>query len=148
MWSLPFWLVLALCYCARKDMAYERWWTPSHSMVEPNGCILGATGEGRNLVWCLWGWTRSNQLVLYMLWLWSYSDVECALGDFSRLMPGSIYIFEGRKYEVVLNNHNTRPFCSQCHSRCKPPVILKEYGKDNGYICCYLCLSSFLRIQL
>lgn len=98
--------------------------------------------------WCLWGWTRSNQLVLYMLWLWSYSDVECALGDFSRLMPGSIYIFEGRKYEVVLNNHNTRPFCSQCHSRCKPPVILKEYGKDNGYICCYLCLSSFLRIQL
>ena len=28
--------------------------------------------------------------------------VQCVLGDFSRLMPGSIYIFEGSNYEVVL----------------------------------------------
>ncbi|KAJ4898534.1 Uncharacterized protein Rs2_25328 [Raphanus sativus] len=59
-------------------------------------------------------------------------------------MPGSIYIFEGRKYEVVLNNHNTRPFCSQCHSRCKPPVILKEYGFELRLmmLTCITCMNQ------
>ncbi|XP_019082616.1 PREDICTED: uncharacterized protein LOC109125445 [Camelina sativa] len=52
---------------------------------------------------------------------------HCILGDFSRLMPGHIIYFMGIILEVVLNNHNTRLLCSQCHSRCKASVILKDY---------------------
>ena len=74
--------------------------------------------------------------------------VQCVLGDFSRLKPGWLYtLFERREYEVVLNNRNTRPFCSHCHSRCKVPVILKDSGKDNGYICSNSCLFSCLGIK-
>ncbi|RID71101.1 hypothetical protein BRARA_C03059 [Brassica rapa] len=74
--------------------------------------------------------------------------VQCVLGDFSRLKPGGLYtLFERREYEVVLNNRNTRPFCSHCRSRCKVPVILKDSGKDNGYICSNSCLFSCLGIK-
>ncbi|KAF2583682.1 hypothetical protein F2Q70_00035195 [Brassica cretica] len=66
--------------------------------------------------------------------------VQCALGDFSRLMPGKLYTFGERECEVVLNNLYTRPFCSHCRSRCKAPVILKDNNKDNGYICSKSCL--------
>ena len=73
--------------------------------------------------------------------------VQCALGDFSRLMPGKLYTFGERKREVVLNNLYTRPFCSHCRSRCKAPVIFKDNGEDNRYICSLSCLSSYLCID-
>ncbi|CDY72118.1 BnaCnng76070D [Brassica napus] len=80
--------------------------------------------------------------------IWLVLHVQCVLGDFSRLKPGWLYtLFERREYEVVLNNRNTRPFCSHCHSRCKVPVILKDSGKDNGYICSNSCLFSCLGIK-
>ncbi|XP_010485025.1 PREDICTED: uncharacterized protein LOC104763339 [Camelina sativa] len=77
-------------------------------------------------------------------WFYTCSDcgvtmhVECVIGDFSRLMPGSIIDIGGYGFEVVLNNHNTRPLCRECFSRCKVSVILKDL-EDNEYICSRLC---------
>ncbi|KAG7534883.1 DC1 [Arabidopsis thaliana x Arabidopsis arenosa] len=67
------------------------------------------------------------------IWFYTCSDcgvtlhAQCVLGDFSRFKPGQIYRFGEKEIEVqaVLNNHNTRPFCIQCQSRCKVPFILK-----------------------
>ncbi|VVB16656.1 unnamed protein product [Arabis nemorensis] len=69
--------------------------------------------------------------------------VECVLGDFSRLMPGRI-IDSGweKNFDVVVNNHNTRPLCIMCRSRCKVSVILKVCDEDDGYICSRSCLSD------
>ncbi|XP_020884059.1 uncharacterized protein LOC110229147 [Arabidopsis lyrata subsp. lyrata] len=86
------------------------------------------------------------------IWFYTCSDcgvtlhAQCVLGDFSRLMPGQIYWFEKKKieFEMVPNNHNTRPLCIQCQSRCKASVILKKYKEDNEYICSRSCLSSYL----
>ncbi|KAL1208550.1 Protein VACUOLELESS GAMETOPHYTES [Cardamine amara subsp. amara] len=82
-------------------------------------------------------------------WFYTCSDcevslhVQCVLGDFSRLVPGRIFeVNDGTKYEVVLNNHNTRPSCSHCHSRCKASVILKDRNEDNGYLCSHSCYLS------
>ncbi|KAG2299735.1 hypothetical protein Bca52824_036207 [Brassica carinata] len=62
---------------------------------------------------------------------------RCVLGDFSRLelgkFVGSNWLSE--KFKVVPNNHNTRPLCSQCQSRCKLSIILKQHYEENAYIC-------------
>lgn len=70
--------------------------------------------------------------------------VQCVMGDFSHLKPNGCITIKRKKYKVVLNNHNTRPFCRQCRNRCKVPHILKEDDEQkNGYICSISCLSSF-----
>ncbi|KAG7614748.1 putative chromatin regulator PHD family [Arabidopsis thaliana] len=71
---------------------------------------------------------------------------QCVLGDFSRLALGQNYWFgeKGIKFEAVPNNHNTRPLCIQCQSRCNVSVILKKGNEDNRYICSRSCLSSYL----
>ena len=71
---------------------------------------------------------------------------QCVLGDFSRLVLGQIYWFGRKKieFEALPNNHNTRPLCIQCQSRCKVSVILKKHNEDNRYICSRSCLSSYL----
>ncbi|EOA34142.1 hypothetical protein CARUB_v10021644mg [Capsella rubella] len=68
----------------------------------------------------------------------------CVLGDFSRLMPGQLIYSMGIILEVVLNNHNTRLLCSQCHCRSKVSVMLRDCKKYNEYICSGSCLSRFL----
>ncbi|KAG7613614.1 Zinc finger PHD-type [Arabidopsis suecica] len=62
--------------------------------------------------------------------------VECVLGDFSRLMPGCTIDYRVYTVEVVFNNHNTRPMCSRCHSRCKVSVILKFREGNIVYFFC------------
>ncbi|KAF8046340.1 hypothetical protein N665_3834s0003 [Sinapis alba] len=87
-------------------------------------------------------------------WLYACSDcevalhVQCALGDFSRLKPEHVYLSKKGDYKVVYNNRYTRPFCSQCHSRCKAPLILKDNGKDNGYICSFSCFSELFGYKI
>ncbi|XP_023644268.1 uncharacterized protein LOC17894228 [Capsella rubella] len=60
-------------------------------------------------------------------WFYSCFDcgvtlhTQCVIGNFSGLLLGR----RANELEVVLNNHNTRPLCSQCHSRCNPLIILK-----------------------
>ncbi|EOA14327.1 hypothetical protein CARUB_v10027503mg [Capsella rubella] len=86
------------------------------------------------------------------IWFYTCCDcgvtlhAKCVLGDFSRLTPGSVFVFGGteNELEVVLNNHNTRPFCIQCHSRCKASVILQDSNEENVYICSRSCLSIYL----
>lgn len=66
---------------------------------------------------------------------------NCVVGDFSRLMPGRVIEYSGYPFEVVLNDHNTRPTCSVCLSRCKFSVILKDL-EDDEFICSRLCFSE------
>ncbi|XP_018489674.1 uncharacterized protein LOC108860274 [Raphanus sativus] len=132
-----------LCfYCATLP---EKIWYMSDEHPLTLSCDRNASGQN----WCdvceseldpsKWFYTCSEcQLVLH---------VRCGLGDFSRLKPEKLYTFGERDYKVVLNNHYTRPFCSHCLCRCKVPVILKDNGKDNGFICSRTCLSSCLGIE-
>ncbi|VVB16655.1 unnamed protein product [Arabis nemorensis] len=77
------------------------------------------------------------------------AHAECVLGDFSRLIPGSIIDFYGHKLEVVLNNHNTRPLCSMCRSRCKVSVILQLCTSSSVYyFCSRSCLIGHFRSYL
>ncbi|KAF8116496.1 hypothetical protein N665_0017s0052 [Sinapis alba] len=64
---------------------------------------------------------------------------ECVLGDYGGLMPRSIAMVSDKSYEVVLNNSVTRPFCSQCKSRCMYPINLKLLGTSETYICSIRC---------
>ncbi|WZZ11828.1 hypothetical protein YC2023_104917 [Brassica napus] len=70
---------------------------------------------------------------------------RCVLGDSTGLMPRTVAKFEDRTYEVVLNNSVTRPFCSQCESRCMYPINLKLLGTSETYLCSVdCCFLSFL----
>ncbi|CAF1703325.1 unnamed protein product [Brassica napus] len=113
----------------------------------PLTLYCGGKGNGKN--WC----DVCEVELDPSKWFFACSDcevalhVQCALGDFSRLMPGKLYTVGERECEVVLNNLYTRPFCSHCRSRCKAPVIFKDNGEDNRYICSLSCLSSYLCID-
>ncbi|CAN6981484.1 unnamed protein product [Brassica oleracea var. botrytis] len=113
----------------------------------PLTLYCGGKGNGKN--WC----DVCEVELDPSKWFFACSDcevalhVQCALGDFSRLMPGKLYTFGERECEVVLNNLYTRPFCSHCRSRCKAPVIFKDNGEDNRYMCSLSCLSSYLCIH-
>ncbi|CAN7089298.1 unnamed protein product [Brassica rapa subsp. narinosa] len=77
---------------------------------------------------------------------------ECVLGDSTGLMPRTVAKFEDTTYEVVLNNSVTRPFCSQCESRCMYPINLKLLGTSDTYLCSVGCclilfLIRILRLQ-
>ncbi|KAL0855760.1 hypothetical protein Bca101_060913 [Brassica carinata] len=119
-----------LClYCA--TLPEEIW-----HMSDEHPLTLSCDRNGSGEIWCD---VCEAELDPIKLFFFTCSDcevtlhVQCALGDFSRLMIGKSYIFsfKGRSFKVVLNNNNTRPFCSHCHSRCKVPVILKDNNKDN-----------------
>ncbi|VYS59745.1 unnamed protein product [Arabidopsis thaliana] len=69
--------------------------------------------------------------------------VKCVLGDFSRLMPGRNINVDGREYEVVPNSKSSRPFCDQCHSRCKDRFILKAWNNCN-VVNCNLCFDVYI----
>ncbi|XP_018456222.1 uncharacterized protein LOC108827344 isoform X1 [Raphanus sativus] len=71
--------------------------------------------------------------------------VQCVLGDFSFLMPRRIteYPKYRCKFEVVPNNHCSRPFCAGCQSRCIGPFFLKIYNPKIIYICSKGCFRTF-----
>ncbi|KAJ0231574.1 hypothetical protein HA466_0298620 [Hirschfeldia incana] len=74
--------------------------------------------------------------------------VQCVLGDFSFLMPRRImkYRWKGNgKFEVVPNNHCSRPFCAGCQFRCRGPFFLKISEPEIMYICSKGCLLASLR---
>ncbi|CAH8386382.1 unnamed protein product [Eruca vesicaria subsp. sativa] len=83
-------------------------------------------------------------------WFYTCSDCEvtfhtrCLVGDFSRLKPEKLILYRRKRFEVVRNNNNTRPLCSQCASRCKFLVVLKTCDGDNRYICSRSCLFSYI----
>ncbi|KFK30863.1 hypothetical protein AALP_AA6G035300 [Arabis alpina] len=65
---------------------------------------------------------------------------KCVLGDFSGLMPRNIAI----SWEAMLNNSVTRPFCRECKSRCIHPIIVKDLGTLDAYICSKECMIKVL----
>ncbi|CAH8386486.1 unnamed protein product [Eruca vesicaria subsp. sativa] len=85
---------------------------------------------------CKWFYTCSDCQVTF--------HTRCVLGDFSRLKPEKLIVYLWKAFEVVRNNNNTRPLCSQCHTRCKVSIVLRAYDEDNGYICSRYCLSSYM----
>ncbi|KAL0793671.1 hypothetical protein Bca101_065048 [Brassica carinata] len=71
--------------------------------------------------------------------------VQCVLGDFSFLMPRRMIEYRRRRYyrfEVVPNNHCSRPFCACCQSRCIGPFFLKISNPEIIYICSKGCLEN------
>ncbi|VVB16839.1 unnamed protein product [Arabis nemorensis] len=84
-------------------------------------------------------------------WFYTCSDcgvtahIECVLGDFSRLMPGRIIRYNTITVKVVPNNHNSRPLCEKCKSRCRAPFILKLCDPYTGYICSHRCVSPYYK---
>ncbi|EOA13142.1 hypothetical protein CARUB_v10026158mg [Capsella rubella] len=71
---------------------------------------------------------------------------KCIIGEFSRLMPGRVFVFRGIKLIVLPNNHCSRPICKLCTLRCKVPFILKVIGLD-FFFCSGLCLHCYTLIQ-
>ncbi|CAA0384615.1 unnamed protein product [Arabidopsis thaliana] len=70
--------------------------------------------------------------------------IDCVFGDFSRFIAGSIFETIIYTFEVVPTKDTTRQLCSQCHSRCKTPFILKALSQTEDYFICSLkCLSSY-----
>ncbi|AEE78079.1 Cysteine/Histidine-rich C1 domain family protein [Arabidopsis thaliana] len=70
--------------------------------------------------------------------------IDCVFGDFSRFIAGSIFETIIYTFEVVPTKDTTRQLCSQCHSRCKTPFILKALSQTEDYcICSFKCLSSY-----
>ncbi|CAH2069379.1 unnamed protein product [Thlaspi arvense] len=53
-----------------------------------------------------------------------------------------------RTFEVVRNNHSTRPLCSVCLSRCMVAVILKYCDQDKGYTCSFHCFTTSFRQRI
>ncbi|CAN8308638.1 unnamed protein product [Cochlearia groenlandica] len=65
--------------------------------------------------------------------------IECVLGDFLGLMPRSTIKDKDNSYEVMLNKSITRPFCKECESHCRYPIMLKLVGSSDTYFCSFLC---------
>ncbi|CAH2058240.1 unnamed protein product [Thlaspi arvense] len=65
--------------------------------------------------------------------------IDCVIGDSLNIKPGVSYMNE-MKIETVVNDHNSRPLCSSCGSRCKYPMVYK-YSRENieGYYCSLYC---------
>ncbi|KAL0719946.1 hypothetical protein Bca4012_069270 [Brassica carinata] len=103
----------------------------------------GKEATGKN--WCE---VCEMELLDSSKWFFTCSDcgvtihVQCVLGDFSRFPPNCSISFWGKDYFVILNNQNSRPFCTHCHHRCKASVILQYKGNDehNEYFCSISCL--------
>lgn len=70
--------------------------------------------------------------------------VQCVLRDFSVLMPRRMIEYRRSYYrfEVVPNNHCSRPFCACCQSRCISPFFLKIFDPEIIYICSKGCLEN------
>ncbi|RID44925.1 hypothetical protein BRARA_I01688 [Brassica rapa] len=69
--------------------------------------------------------------------------VQCVLGDFSFLMPRRMIKYRRYcKFEVVPNDHCSRPFCACCQSRCIGPFFLKISNPEIIYICSEGCLKE------
>lgn len=79
--------------------------------------------------------------------------IDCVVGDSLNLKPGSVVtatkyetmlgIFvTAKKYEIeaVLNDHNSRPKCYSCGSRCRFPMAYKTTNNNiESYHCSLLC---------
>ncbi|CDY41709.1 BnaA09g15370D [Brassica napus] len=69
--------------------------------------------------------------------------VQCVLGDFSFLMPRRMIKYRRYcKFEVVPNDHCSRPFCACCQSRCIGPFFLTISNPEIIYICSEGCLKK------
>ncbi|KAG2300077.1 hypothetical protein Bca52824_036549 [Brassica carinata] len=91
-------------------------------MNEENPLTLYYDEKGNNKNWC----DNCENQIDPCKWFYICFDCEvilharCVLGEFSRLKLGrSIGTCSWDKFTVVPNNHNTRPLCIQCQSRCK-----------------------------
>ncbi|XP_023643982.1 uncharacterized protein LOC17877162 isoform X1 [Capsella rubella] len=52
--------------------------------------------------------------------------IECLLGVDLYMMPGSSWLYNSEKVEVLLNNrHTSRPICSNCKERCPHKIVLQ-----------------------
>lgn len=93
----------------------------------------------RELDQCKWFYTCTDCDVTF--------HIRCLLGDFSRLKSEKLILFSENRLQAVRNNNNTRPLCSQCHSRCKVSIVLKVCDGDNGYICSSSCFVKYSEVS-
>ncbi|CAA7044142.1 unnamed protein product [Microthlaspi erraticum] len=68
---------------------------------------------------------------------------HCVFGEFGGLMPRTTVEIKDKSYEVVLNDSVSRPFCTNCKSRCLYRIMLKMLGISDAYICSTYCAITF-----
>ncbi|KAG7644129.1 Zinc finger PHD-type [Arabidopsis suecica] len=62
--------------------------------------------------------------------------IECVTGDFLNIKPGIIMKNRENKFEVGFNDHDSRPKCTDCGSRCRFPRFFKVTRKNIEYYYC------------
>ena len=105
--------------------------------------VLSSGEEAPGKYWCEICEAETNP----EKWFYTCNDcgvvchIGCVMGDFSNLKPGVI-MGKGFKFEVFLNDHDSRPRCTMCDSRCRFPMYLKYTSESlEQYICSKSCLK-------
>ena len=72
--------------------------------------------------------------------------IDCVVGDSLNLKPEVLGTARRYEIEAILNDHNSRPKCYTCGSRCRFPMIYKasNYKNIESYHCSLDCLDAFL----
>ena len=71
--------------------------------------------------------------------------IDCVLGKSPYMRPGHSFLLCSREFQVVSNNHTSRPFCTICSLRCKDAFVLKSKDEtDTSCLCSLKCLDSLV----
>ncbi|CAA0404924.1 unnamed protein product [Arabidopsis thaliana] len=71
--------------------------------------------------------------------------IDCVLGKSPYMRPGHSFLLSSREFQVVSNNHTSRPFCTICSLRCKDAFVLKSKDEtDTSCLCSLKCLDSLV----
>ncbi|KAL9308770.1 putative chromatin regulator PHD family [Arabidopsis thaliana] len=107
--------------------------------------VLSSGEEAPGKYWCEICEAKTNP----EKWFYTCNDcgvvchIECVIGDFLNIKPGLIFMREGVRFEVVLNDHDSRPKCTACGSHCRFPMYFKVTSENiEYYFCSSACLNN------
>ena len=107
--------------------------------------VLRSAEEAPGKYWCEICETETNP----EKWFYTCDDcgvvchTECVTGELLNIKPGLIMKNERSKFEVVLNDHDSRPKCTGCGSHCRfPKFIMVSSENIEYYYCSISCCTN------